>query len=157
MGGRPLAAGVVRGAPRYARWRRCCGRAEEARCPGGGSDVDDHIGTVTAPGYLAVWIFYAGRDDMQTLLASRLELDEARERNPALDMVYAALQETATGLRTTVTELHPQVLAQLGLTPAVRELLRQCEPAPTWPSRPSSRMRVNTSRRRCRTGRRACC
>ena len=27
----------------------------------------------------------------------------------------------------TVTELHPQVLAQLGLTPAVRELLRQFE------------------------------
>jgi two-component system, NarL family, sensor kinase len=60
---------------------------------------------------------------------SRLELDEARERNPdpALDMVYAVLQETATGLRSTVTELHPQVLAQLGLTPAVRELLRQFE------------------------------
>ena len=66
---------------------------------------------------------------LQTLLAARLELDEARERNPdpALDMVYAALQETATGLRSTVTELHPQVLAQLGLTPAVRELVRQFE------------------------------
>ncbi len=156
------------------------------------------IGTVTALGYLAVWIFYSERDDkvglpnmvythfgfllwlavavtalcyvlarrsarvkalqemrrqlvseamqsderhnrevaehlhdgpLQTLLAARLELDEARERNPdpALDMVYAALQETATGLRSTVTELHPQVLAQLGLTPAVRELLRQFE------------------------------
>ncbi len=47
--------------------------------------------------------------------------------DPALDMVYAALQETATGLRSTVTELHPQVLARLGLTPAVRELLRQFE------------------------------
>jgi two-component system NarL family sensor kinase len=66
---------------------------------------------------------------LQTLLAARLELDEARERNPdpALDMVYSALQETAGGLRSTVTELHPQVLAQLGLTPAVRELLRQFE------------------------------
>ena len=42
-------------------------------------------------------------------------------------MVYEALQETATGLRSTVTELHPQVLAQLGLTPAVRELLKQFE------------------------------
>lgn len=64
---------------------------------------------------------------LQTLLAARLELDEARERNPdpALDMVYAALQETATGLRSTVTQLHPQVLAQLGLTAGVRELLRQ--------------------------------
>jgi two-component system, NarL family, sensor kinase len=64
---------------------------------------------------------------LQNLLAARLELDEVRERNPdpALDMVHAALQETAAGLRSTVTELHPQVLAQLGLTPAVRELLRQ--------------------------------
>lgn len=64
---------------------------------------------------------------LQTLLAARLELDEARERypDPALDAVYSALQETATGLRSTVTELHPQVLAQLGLTAAVRELLRQ--------------------------------
>jgi two-component system NarL family sensor kinase len=42
-------------------------------------------------------------------------------------MVYAALQETATGLRSTVTQLHPQVLAQLGLTPALRELLKQFE------------------------------
>ena len=66
---------------------------------------------------------------LQTLLAARLELDEARGRNPdpALDMVYEALQETATGLRSTVTELHPQVLAQLGLTPALREMLKQFE------------------------------
>ena len=66
---------------------------------------------------------------LQTLLAARLELDEIRERNPdpALEMVHAALQETASGLRSTVTALHPQVLAQLGLTPAVRELLRQYE------------------------------
>jgi two-component system NarL family sensor kinase len=66
---------------------------------------------------------------LQTLLAARLELDEARERNPdpALDMVYEALQETATGLRSTVTELHPQVLAQLGLTPALREMVKQFE------------------------------
>lgn len=66
---------------------------------------------------------------LQTLLAARLELDELRERNPdpALDIVHAALQETASGLRSTVTALHPQVLAQLGLTPAIRELLRQYE------------------------------
>lgn len=66
---------------------------------------------------------------LQTLLAARLQLDEIRERNPdpALDTVHAALQETASGLRSTVTALHPQVLAQLGLTPAVRELLRQFE------------------------------
>ncbi|WP_419179410.1 sensor histidine kinase [Mycolicibacterium iranicum] len=64
---------------------------------------------------------------LQTLLAARLELDEARERvpDPALDAVYTALQDTAAGLRSTVTELHPQVLAQLGLTDGVRELLRQ--------------------------------
>lgn len=66
---------------------------------------------------------------LQTLLAARLELDEARERHPdpALDMVYAALQETATGLRSTVTELHPQVLAQLGLTAALRDMVKQFE------------------------------
>jgi two-component system NarL family sensor kinase len=66
---------------------------------------------------------------LQTLLAARLELDEVRERNPdpALDMVYAALNDTAAGLRSTVTALHPQVLAQLGLAPGVRELLRQSE------------------------------
>jgi two-component system, NarL family, sensor kinase len=66
---------------------------------------------------------------LQTLLAARLELDEARGRNPdpALDMVYEALQETASGLRSTVTELHPQVLAQLGLTPALRDMVKQFE------------------------------
>ncbi|MDH6195746.1 two-component system NarL family sensor kinase [Mycobacterium frederiksbergense] len=69
---------------------------------------------------------------LQTLLAARLELDEIRERHPdpGLDRVHAALQETAVGLRSTVTELHPQVLAQLGLTPAVQELLRQYENRP---------------------------
>ena len=66
---------------------------------------------------------------LQTLLAARLDLDELRERSddPALEAVHAALQQTAAALRSTVTELHPQVLAQLGLTPAVRELLRQFE------------------------------
>ena len=161
------------------------------------------IGTVTAVGYLIVWIVYAGRDDkvglpdmvythfgfllwlavattalcmvlarrtarvkalqevrsrlvseamqaddrhnrelaehlhdgpLQTLLAARMELDEVRERipDPALDMVYSALQDTAKGLRSTVTELHPQVLAQLGLGPAVRELLRQYDARGTF-------------------------
>ncbi|BBZ56531.1 sensor histidine kinase [Mycolicibacterium phocaicum] len=156
------------------------------------------IGTLTAAGYLAVWIFYSKHDDrmglpnmvythfgflvwlavattvlcfvlvrrqervqalqevrrqlvseamqsderhnqevaeglhdgpLQTLLAARLQLDEVRDRTPGpeLDAVYAALEDTATALRSTVTELHPQVLAQLGLTPAVRELLRQFE------------------------------
>ena len=66
---------------------------------------------------------------LQVLLAARLELDEVRDRtpDPALDMVYAALNETAAGLRSTVTALHPQVLAQLGLVPGVAELLRQYE------------------------------
>jgi len=66
---------------------------------------------------------------LQTLLAARLDLDEVRERNddPALEVVHAALQQTAAALRSTVTELHPQVLAQLGLTPAIQELLRQFE------------------------------
>ncbi|MCV7278788.1 sensor histidine kinase [Mycolicibacterium flavescens] len=66
---------------------------------------------------------------LQTLLAARLDLDEARERvdDPALEAAYTALQQTAAALRSTVTELHPQVLAQLGLTPAVRELVRQFE------------------------------
>lgn len=69
---------------------------------------------------------------LQTLLAARLELDEIRDRisDPGLDRVHAALQDTAGELRSTVTALHPQVLAQLGLTPAVRELLRQYETRP---------------------------
>ncbi|MGV0849270.1 sensor histidine kinase [Mycolicibacterium phlei] len=66
---------------------------------------------------------------LQTLLAARLDLDEVRERvdDPALEAARNALQQTAAALRSTVTELHPQVLAQLGLTPAVRELLRQLD------------------------------
>lgn len=66
---------------------------------------------------------------LQNLLAARMELDEIRERisDPGLDAVRAALQDTAKQLRSTVTALHPQVLAQLGLTEGVRELLRQFE------------------------------
>ncbi len=66
---------------------------------------------------------------LQTLLAARMELDGVRERmpDPSLDMVHAALNDTAAGLRSTVTALHPQVLAQLGLTPGIRELVRQYE------------------------------
>lgn len=66
---------------------------------------------------------------LQNLLAARMELDEVRERiaEPALDTVRAALQDTAKQLRAGVTELHPQVLAQLGLTEGIRELLRQFE------------------------------
>lgn len=66
---------------------------------------------------------------LQTLLAARLDLDEVRERgaDPALEAVHAALQQTATALRSTVTQLHPQVLAQLGLTAAVRDLVQRFE------------------------------
>lgn len=66
---------------------------------------------------------------LQTLLAARLDVEDVRERypDPALDAVYAALQDVAMRLRNTVTALHPQVLAELGLAPAVRELVRQYE------------------------------
>ncbi|MUL67377.1 ATPase [Mycobacterium sp. CBMA 234] len=156
------------------------------------------IGTLTAVGYLSVWVFYSKHDDrmgmpnmvythfgflvwlavattvlcfvlvrrqdrvqalqavrrqlvseamqsderhnqeiaeglhdgpLQTLLAARMQLDEVRERSPDpdLDAIYETLQDTAAALRSTVTELHPQVLAQLGLTPALRDLVRQFE------------------------------
>ena len=64
---------------------------------------------------------------LQAVLAARLDLEDARERHrdPALDTVDAALQQTATALRSTVTTLHPQVLAQLGLTAALAELAQQ--------------------------------
>ncbi|ORV95304.1 ATPase [Mycobacterium interjectum] len=66
---------------------------------------------------------------LQDLLAARLELDEVRERHtdPALDAAYQAIQETATRLRSTVTSLHPQVLTEVGLTAALRELIRAYE------------------------------
>lgn len=64
---------------------------------------------------------------LQDLLAARLELEEVAERNddPALTAVRAALSQTATRLRSTLTTLHPAVLAELGLAPAIRELVRQ--------------------------------
>lgn len=66
---------------------------------------------------------------LQDLLAARLELDEVRERHndAGLDAAYQAIQETATRLRSTVTALHPQVLTEVGLTAALRELLRSYE------------------------------
>ncbi|MCF6388905.1 ATP-binding protein [Mycobacterium sp. MBM] len=66
---------------------------------------------------------------LQTLLAARMEVDLLRDSlaDPALDTLYDALQDTAVMLRSTVTELHPQVLAQLGLAPAIGELLHQFE------------------------------
>ncbi|SPM29250.1 ATPase [Mycobacterium terramassiliense] len=66
---------------------------------------------------------------LQDLLAAKLELDEVRERHadPGLDAAYQAIQETATRLRSTVTSLHPQVLTEVGLTAALRELIRAYE------------------------------
>lgn len=66
---------------------------------------------------------------LQNLLAARLDLDELRE-NPTsqgFDRLDAALRETVTGLRTTVATLHPQVLEQLGLTAAVRDMAQRYE------------------------------
>ncbi|OBI67798.1 sensor histidine kinase [Mycobacterium sp. E796] len=66
---------------------------------------------------------------LQDLLAARLELDEVRERHddPGLDAAHQAIQNTATRLRSTVTALHPQVLTEVGLTAALRELIRAYE------------------------------
>lgn len=66
---------------------------------------------------------------LQNLLAARLDLEDLRDRptGEGFDRVDAALRETVTLLRNTVTTLHPQVLAQVGLGPALRELVRQYE------------------------------
>ena len=61
---------------------------------------------------------------LQNLLAARLDLDELRE-NPTpegFDRLDAALRNSVGELRNTVTALHPQVLAQVGLSAAVRDL-----------------------------------
>nr|WP_296775626.1 sensor histidine kinase [Rhodococcus sp. (in: high G+C Gram-positive bacteria)] len=61
---------------------------------------------------------------LQNVLAARFDVEEARERSddPALAAAESALRETAVQLRSSVTSLHPQVLAQLGLSSAVAEL-----------------------------------
>lgn len=66
---------------------------------------------------------------LQNLLAARLDLDELRETpSPeGFDRLDAALRETVAALRTTVSTLHPQVLAQLGLSAAVRDLAGRYE------------------------------
>jgi two-component system NarL family sensor kinase len=66
---------------------------------------------------------------LQNLLAARLDLEDLRERPTpeGFDRIDAAMRDTVALLRNTVTTLHPQVLAQVGLAPAVRELVRQYE------------------------------
>lgn len=66
---------------------------------------------------------------LQNVLAARLDIDELREHPTpeGFDRLDAALRETVTLLRTTVSTLHPQVLAQVGLTAALRELIGQYE------------------------------
>jgi two-component system NarL family sensor kinase len=66
---------------------------------------------------------------LQNLLAARLDLDELRE-NPTpegFDRLDAALRETVGDLRNTVSTLHPQVLATVGLSAAVRDLAHRYE------------------------------
>ena len=66
---------------------------------------------------------------LQNLLAARLDLDELRE-NPTpegFDRLDAALRDTVGDLRNTVSTLHPQVLAQVGLSAAVRDLAQRYE------------------------------
>ncbi|OBI55766.1 ATPase [Mycobacterium sp. E787] len=66
---------------------------------------------------------------LQDLLAARLELDAVRERytDPGLDAAVQAIHDTAAQLRSVVTALHPQVLTAVGLTAALRELIRDYE------------------------------
>lgn len=66
---------------------------------------------------------------LQNLLAARLDLDELRE-NPTpegFNRLDVALRDTVGELRTTVSTLHPQVLAQVGLSAAVRDLAQRYE------------------------------
>ncbi len=66
---------------------------------------------------------------LQNLLAARLDLDELRDNPsaPGFDRLDAALRETVAELRNTVAMLHPQVLAQVGLSAAVRDLANRYE------------------------------
>lgn len=61
---------------------------------------------------------------LQNVLAARMDLEEAMERtsDPAIAAAESALRDTAVQLRSTVSTLHPQVLAQLGLAAAITEL-----------------------------------
>ncbi|MFD4369764.1 sensor histidine kinase [Rhodococcus sp. NPDC058521] len=61
---------------------------------------------------------------LQSVLVARMDVEEVRETHPnvILDAAETTLRDAASQLRSTVTTLHPQVLAQLGLTAALREL-----------------------------------
>ena len=66
---------------------------------------------------------------LQNLLAVRLDLEDLREQSSGvvLDRIESAVRDTLTQLRSTVSTLHPQVLAEVGLTAALLELARQHE------------------------------
>lgn len=66
---------------------------------------------------------------LQNLLAVRLDLEDLRDQpsTEVLDRIESALRDTVSELRSTVATLHPQVLAQVGLTAALGELARQHE------------------------------
>lgn len=66
---------------------------------------------------------------LQNLLAARLDLCELRTdpTDEGFDRVDSAVLTSIADLRTAVSELHPQILAQLGLSAAVRELVAHHE------------------------------
>jgi two-component system NarL family sensor kinase len=62
---------------------------------------------------------------LQNLLAVRLDLDDLRDgQADAVDRIDAALRDAVAQLRSTVSTLHPTVLAQVGLTAGITELAR---------------------------------
>ncbi|MDF2823057.1 MAG: ATPase, partial [Mycobacterium sp.] len=63
---------------------------------------------------------------LQNLLAVRLDLEDLADgRAGALERIESAVRDTVTQLRSTVSTLHPTVLAQVGLTAALGELVRE--------------------------------
>jgi len=66
---------------------------------------------------------------LQNLLAARLDLEDLHEQpsEAGFERVDAALQDAIKLLRSAVSTLHPQVLAQVGLGAALRELVGQYE------------------------------
>ncbi len=86
---------------------------------------------------------------LQYLLAARQDLEDARDQGDpaAFDRVEKALAESSQLLRSTVSELHPAVLARVGLAQAVADLARaigQRGPLVVdsdlagWPDRPTA-------------------